>query len=311
MRRAYRRAVRVRHTAQPPRVRAVAASFPPDVPPERRRLSGLLVRLAILVPAGGALCAATRAGEPGPPTTAVAHDIVTIGRSVEGRPIRMHIFGDGPDRILVLAGVHGDEPAGTAVAARLIRELRSHPELSAGHTVAIIPAVNPDGLRRHSRANARGVDLNRNFPSCDWRPGRPGALSHGLAPCSEPETAAVARAVVLIGPDRIVDIHSISGRRECNNYDGPGQSLAALMSRANGYPVAPQIGYPTPGCLGSWTGIDDGIPTVTLELPRGSAPARCWAQNQAALVAFVRAPSAAGCAPESAAFAARSPQPAR
>ncbi len=198
----------------------------------------------------------------------------------------MYVFGDGPDRALILAGTHGNEPSGPAVAWRLIRTLRSRPELVAGRTIAVIPAVNPDGLRHGTRGNARGVDLNRNYPSSDWRPATTG-LSHGVAPCSEPETAAVVRAVVLIAPSRIVDIHSIDGGRQCNNYDGPGEPWAVLMSAANGYVVAPQIGYPTPGCIGSWTGHDDAIPTITLELPRRLAPARCWRQNEAALLAFV------------------------
>jgi len=36
-----------------------------------------------------------------------------------------------------------------------------------------------------------------------------------------------------------------------------------------GYFIRPQIGYPTPGSLGSWLGIDRGIPILTLELPGG------------------------------------------
>ena len=41
------------------------------------------------------------------------------------------------------------------------------------------------------------------------------------------------------------------------------------VSAASGWPVRPQIGYPTPGSLGSWLGIDRGIPILTLELPAG------------------------------------------
>ena len=215
---------------------------------------------------------------------------VELGRSHEGRPIRMELLGDGPQRVLVIAGVHGNEPGGPALARRLGQYLRQHPQLLAGCTVGIVTEVNPDGLARGSRTNAAGVDLNRNYPSSDWRPARPGELDHGRFPASEPETRAVMRAVMLLEPQRIVDIHSITGERQCNNYDGPGHELAELLSGLNGYPVTASIGYATPGCLGSWAGVDNGIPTITLELPRGARVEDCWQVNRVALVAFVQEP---------------------
>ena len=62
----------------------------------------------------------------------------------------------------------------------------------------------------------------------------------------------------------------------------------------NGYPLSASMGYPTPGSLGSWAGVDRRIPTVTLELPRNLDENRCWEHNAAAVLAFVRGVEAGG-----------------
>src|SRR5690349_20806052 len=90
-----------------------------------------------------------------------------IGRSVEGRPI-VAVERGAPwaaHRVLVVGCIHGPtECAGTAV----VRALRRAP-LPAGVAVWLVPNLNPDALRLGTRANADGVNLNRNFP-VGWRP---------------------------------------------------------------------------------------------------------------------------------------------
>jgi protein MpaA len=77
--------------------------------------------------------------------------------------------------------------------------------------------------------------------------------------------------------------------RPCNNYDGPAQHIAELMSRYNSYPATPTIGYPTPGSLGSWAGIDRQIPMITLELPRKLPGDQAWPNNRQAILAAIAA----------------------
>ena len=84
-----------------------------------------------------------------------------VGESVRGRPIRIVERGD-PDpahRILVVGNIHGNEPAGISIAERL----ESMP-LPAETDLWLIDTSNPDGVAAHTRTNADGVDLNRNFP---------------------------------------------------------------------------------------------------------------------------------------------------
>lgn len=214
--------------------------------------------------------------------------IQEIGRSRLGKPLTCTRFGNGTDRTLVIAGVHGDEPQSTAVAERLIELLRAEPEWTTGCNVVVVPAMNPDGLKKRRRQNAAGVDLNRNFPAANWKTSHPRGRYHGgLSPTSEPETAAIIQLVESFRPNRIVAIHTINGRRICNNYDGPGESLAAAMSRHNGYPPKATIGYPTPGSFGSWAGRDLGIPIITLEMPARAKAGECWRQNRNALLAAI------------------------
>lgn len=63
-------------------------------------------------------------------------------------------------RLFLSAGIHGDEPAGPAA---LLRYLHQAENLSSDIDWVLIPAINPSGLRRGTRENADGIDLNRDF----------------------------------------------------------------------------------------------------------------------------------------------------
>lgn len=208
--------------------------------------------------------------------------VVEVGRSVRGEPIRMQVFGTAPNPALVFGGIHGDEENSSVMAERLIALLSSNPELTARRSVAVIARANPDGLNSNTRANVNGVDLNRNFPASNWKQkgGR-----HGGSPLSEPESRAVAQAVRMLKPRVILSLHSIANGSKCNNYDGPAARIAQEMHRHNGYAVKDSIGYPTPGSFGTWAGADMGIPTITLEIAKNMSGDAGWAQNRQAILA--------------------------
>ena len=67
---------------------------------------------------------------------------------------------------LIIAGTHGDENSSIVTLSCALRTLK--PELRRHHVVL---TVNPDGCQLGLRANARGVDLNRNFPAANWKQG--------------------------------------------------------------------------------------------------------------------------------------------
>jgi hypothetical protein len=210
----------------------------------------------------------------------------TAGRSVEGRPIEALAFGAGPALLLVHAGIHGDEPGAVALAERFAVWLAS----ASDARVVVVPAANPDGLAAATKDNARGVDLNRNFParsfgaarSDDARPSPSARYDPGAHALSEPESAALAALIEAERPRRLVAIHQ---PLRCVNWDGPAERLASAMAAACGWPAVADVGYPTPGSFGARYGVDLRLPVITLELPRPAAPADLEAGLAALFVA--------------------------
>ncbi len=66
-------------------------------------------------------------------------------------------------RVLIAAGIHGDEPAGPHAVLALLESFPGKwPELS-GVQIEIVPLINPSGFDLRQRTNVHGVDLNRMF----------------------------------------------------------------------------------------------------------------------------------------------------
>lgn len=183
---------------------------------------------------------------------------LVIGKSVEGREIRCRIFGDGSDTVLILATIHGSEPAGTPLVERLAEHLQANRYLLTDKQVLLIPLANPDGLAAGTRGNARGVDLNRNFEAAN----RENSHVYGMVGLSEPESRALHGLIVTYRPDRIVSIHQ---PLRCIDYDGPASDMARVMGAECDLPVQ-KLGA-RPGSLGAYAGGTLDIPIITMELP--------------------------------------------
>jgi protein MpaA len=243
----------------------------------------LTAAIALVMVSGG--CEAVRITRESPsPSDAERQASATterIGWSVQERAIECVTIGDGGETILIIASIHGDEPAGTTLLAEMERTLRERPELIAGRRIVLVPVANPDGLANGTRTNASGVDLNRNFPAGNWR----GHRRHGDKPLSEPESRAIHELIAREQPTRIVSIHQPVS---CIDYDGPASGLAALIGARCELPVRKLGGRP--GSLGSYAGHTLGIPIITLELPgtasRAGGP-ELWARYGDAMLAAV------------------------
>jgi protein MpaA len=209
-----------------------------------------------------------------------------IGYSVENRPIYLIEIGSGKEITLILGVIHGDEPQGKYIIERLKEYLKKNMSILKNKKVLLIPVANPDGFIKKTRVNARGVDLNRNFPTKDWGTIRKKKRYNPGQRKPEPETQAIIKVIELYKPDKIIAIHSY--HRYCNNYDGPAKKLAETMQKYNKYPVKSYIGYPTPGSLGTYAGKERKIPTITLELPNNISIEKSWLQNKDALIAAIK-----------------------
>jgi beta-N-acetylhexosaminidase len=129
----------------------------------------------------------------------------TFGHSADGRALSFQRAGDpaAPVHVLVTGSIHGNETAGQRIIRCLARL-----EPPAGVQLWLVRTANPDGVAAGTRQNARGVDLNRNFPF-RWRSGgRPFDTYYpGPARASEPETSAMRDLVERIHPDLSVHYH--------------------------------------------------------------------------------------------------------
>ncbi len=198
-----------------------------------------------------------------PKSTYVPSHRLSLGRSVQGRPIECLSFGDGADCVLIMASIHGDEDAGTPLLERMAQHLRRRPEMVVGRRILLMSSANPDGVANQTRGNAHGVDLNRNYPAGNFQP----SAKNGRSALSEPESVAIERLLNEYRPRRIVSIHQpLRWGSECIDHDGPAGRLALAMAAHSDIPVK-KLGS-RPGSLGSYAGLTLGIPIITLELPK-------------------------------------------
>jgi g-D-glutamyl-meso-diaminopimelate peptidase len=187
--------------------------------------------------------------------------------------------------------------------------------------VYIVPMVNPDGVTisqygfdgimspvlranlvnmkgsnnpRRWKANANGVDLNKNF-SIGWdqisnKVTAPASQDYrGIAPFTESEAIAVAIAMTQRQFEAIVTYHSYEGVI----YWNVGQTeellyknaiLASYLSSITGYGLGEQS--PVHGLEYNWSIMELGIPTVLIETGTAACPLpysqwdSLWLQNK-------------------------------
>ena len=220
------------------------------------------------------------------------------GRSLEDIGLRAFLpGGDRPLGGLLTAAVHGEEALTAVLVRRLLEQVPARET-----TWAVVPVVNPDGVLAGTRQNARGVDLNRNFPASSWRPeasftyppgidparrqpgNRTNRSSPGAEPASEPETRALIGLVERLRPPLVIDMHSPLNLLLVRG--GVPASVAELLSGSASLPVVPEL----PGCPGAFDDwLDErGIPAIVYEIEDESLPSAC-ARHLPGLKALLRA----------------------
>jgi g-D-glutamyl-meso-diaminopimelate peptidase len=267
----------------------------------------------------------------------------SIGVTADQRPIYQAVLGNpnAPNAIYIQASIHGREWLNTMMIMKQIENnlINWNVPLSLTETygslynkccIYIVPMVNPDGvtisqlgiegianmeLRAYIlgmsgsnnparwKANALGVDLNRNF-SVGWSQGSskvkaPASSGYkGIVPFSENETMAVAQAISQRNFDYAVSYHSYEGAIYWNN----GQEgellekntwLATYLSNVTGYKMTKSD--PVHGLDYNYFILEKGIPTVLIETGYTSCPLpyseweSLWTQNQNVMFALALA----------------------
>lgn len=248
-----------------------------------------------------------------------------IGRSAMGKPLYALTMGRGPRRVLYSAAHHGNEWITVPLLLRFAEELAAAcvRETSIHNTDAkalldsvrfiIVPCVNPDGMdiatgalcegpmydrvRKIAeaypnipfptgwKANARGVDLNLQYPAC-WEQARdikytrgytgPAPRDYvGTAPLTQPEARAMVRLTELSCPDRILAYHTQGGVIYPNfmDFDPPdSMPLAWQLAAASGYDVLPTPPESANAGYKDWFIQSYNRPGYTIEAGRGTTP---------------------------------------
>ena len=224
------------------------------------------------------MAAAAAATTPAAPAQSAGWE--TIGSSAHQRPIRALRVGSPRARVkvLVVGQVHGNEPAGRAVIARL---RRAHPP--PGTALWLVDDANPDGSTAGTRHNANGVDLNRNFPY-RWQP-QDGVYESGSGPASEPETQVMQRFIEREKP-RVTLWYHQALRMVVRSTGDP--VIERLYSSRSGLPRRSLPRYH--GTAVSWQ--NHGFPgdsAFVVELPGGALPRAGVRRHANAVLALARA----------------------
>ena len=105
--------------------------------------------------------------------------LFSIGKSVKGKDLWVVKISDNVEsdeiepEFKYISSMHGDEITGRELTTLFIEEIadkygkdKELTDLVNSTEIYIMPSMNPDGSELKQRANAKGFDLNRNFP--DW-----------------------------------------------------------------------------------------------------------------------------------------------
>lgn len=245
----------------------------------------------------------------------------SIGRSVLGKELTALTLGNGNKNVLFCGGFHGSEHITSLILLMFTEELcnayknnLSVSEINVRialkeRCITVIPCINPDGCDisingnkntgmfanrietlaagdyKHWNANARGVDINHNFPS-GWNELHELERKNGIfgfskkqyggkKPVSEPETSALILFCKKMNFKHAVAFHS-QGEVIYWDYNGKyiknAQKMAEIMSAVSGYKMDTPTGLAVGGGFKDWFITEFSKPAFTLEIGKGENP---------------------------------------
>lgn len=233
----------------------------------------------------------------------------SIGKSYDDREIWCLRIGNvnAGHRLVIDAAIHAREWKNTQVLMRqteeILREYADHRDRLRNVCIYILPMDNPDGVTisqygyqgirdkklqkkvkkignfRRWKNNARGVNLNNNFPAGFYvkKKRKPDSATYpGKKAASEKETKALIRFIERVRPDTVLNLHSTGSILYWDfNVDGSlhqkQYNLAKKIHSFNRYRMMPKGGSTDKrGGFADWLVYEKKIPSVTVET--GSVP---------------------------------------
>ncbi len=232
-----------------------------------------------------------------------------IGKSLLGRPLWCLKIGEGAPYLYV-GTHHAMEDVTGRILLRFVRELLEGKwGKKQGVSYYVLPLLNPDGTRlrldsgptsilrervvrmnggstdfSHWQANARGVDLNHNYPygfDAYKEIEREGEIGEGAPtkysgphPLSEPETNALTHLIRVVNPRLTIALHTQGREIYIGECASQKTYLATeILSRRIGYRLTRPTGTAAYGGLTDYL-ASEGIPAMTVEVGKGVNPLR-------------------------------------
>ena len=195
-----------------------------------------------------------------------------IGKTTEGRKIHSMHLGNNGVRTLVIAGLDGQDRVAVRWLEEMAQELATRPDLIENNEVIFYRAGNPDGLVHQYKGNARGVPLNRNFPSRRYR--QAFGLPQFAVPASEIETRVMLDTLYSFRPRRVIHLSSTSGRSQVvfNRLSKPVATELERSAKITLFPFDPEQ---NPGSIEDFA--DGTLEAAVLSVKVN--PGRSWQQT--------------------------------
>lgn len=177
----------------------------------------------------------------------------SIGDSRKGKDIRCYKVGNGIKKVMIVGGIHGNEVGTVKLAQNIINWFGRNKDLKAGITLFVIPVLNPDGYHlalknpdyfgrgRVGRFNIKNVDLNRNFPTKNfkqksvWKMGKnyedEWEVYCGEQGGSEPEVKVLINLIKQENIKNLIMLHNVGKDMVVNKNDKIAEKWAAIYQK--------------------------------------------------------------------------------
>lgn len=238
--------------------------------------------------------------------------VTSIGKSVQGRNIYDIAIGNPKAKksLLVVCTLHAREYICSVVAMRQVEYYLRHYEgkISGVRPKKVLNQMqihyiimpNPDGVMRSQtkyarwKSNARGVDLNRNFPAHPFKVGgKKGREGYsGSRVLSEPESRAVVNCTIRLkqkqGLTGVINYHAmgqiIFGNCSHRSIAKNTRKMYQIAKGLTGYSSSAGYHSSIPSSGGSYREyVMDymKVASITIEMGTTSAPCSYWEYNSA------------------------------
>ncbi|HYF75631.1 MAG TPA: M14 family zinc carboxypeptidase [Symbiobacteriaceae bacterium] len=246
----------------------------------------------------------------------------TLGQTAYGRQIWALGLGTGPAAVLIVGAHHGSEWMTAQLTATMAEDYAqaADADIREKATVWFIPMLNPDGVTisqtglaafppeahaklrawnngsddfRGWKANAEGIDLNRQYPA-DWAhivaspPGPTFSHFKGDEPLVAPEARALHDFTLELNPEIVLAYHSAGRVIYWHFHTWPehverDRRIAEQLAGLTGYALMPPEANPSGGGYKDWFVQTVGRPGFTQEIgvytDGGPLPAEAFAEE--------------------------------